>query len=200
MSLSSIPSVVTTEPLALDLANTYLFVSEGWVDLLDDQANRTQWLTAEAERLGISAPEVAGFSDEDAAELRTVRDYARAAIEPARHAKKPPPPALSGLTEALCAAPAIPRARWDGSAVTATPHRDGPLVIRVAATLAEAVIELLADPAIYRVRRCDAPTCEILFLPRNPNRRWCTPSICGNRARVARYYLRHKPDQADTAL
>ena len=31
-----------------------------------------------------------------------------------------------------------------------------------------------------------------VFLPANPRRRWCSPAICGNRARVARYYQRHK--------
>jgi predicted RNA-binding Zn ribbon-like protein len=58
-------------------------------------------------------------------------------------------------------------------------------------------VELLADPTVCDVRRCDAPTCVILFLARHPNRRWCTPTICGNRARVARYYQRHKPVPAD---
>ncbi|HEV2241669.1 MAG TPA: CGNR zinc finger domain-containing protein [Streptosporangiaceae bacterium] len=49
-----------------------------------------------------------------------------------------------------------------------------------------------AGPAVRRVRRCEGRDCRMLFLPANPRRRWCTPDVCGNRARVARYYQRHK--------
>lgn len=195
--MRSVPSILLSEPLALDLMNTHMHLSEGWVDLLDDPQGRTQWLTAEAERLGISAKEAAAFTDEVAALVKTVRALAAAAIEPARHGTKPPARALAGLNKALRAGPAVPEARWEGNTVVTTTHRSGSLATRLAAGFAEAAVELLADPAIRRVRRCDAPTCVMVFLPRNPNRRWCTPSICGNRARVARYYLRHKGQEAD---
>jgi predicted RNA-binding Zn ribbon-like protein len=32
----------------------------------------------------------------------------------------------------------------------------------------------------------------MLFLPVNARRRWCSPAVCGNRVRVARYYEAHK--------
>jgi predicted RNA-binding Zn ribbon-like protein len=32
----------------------------------------------------------------------------------------------------------------------------------------------------------------MLFLPAHPRRRWCSPQLCGNRVRVARYYRRHR--------
>jgi predicted RNA-binding Zn ribbon-like protein len=32
----------------------------------------------------------------------------------------------------------------------------------------------------------------MVFLPAHPRRRWCSPTRCGNRARVARYYQRHR--------
>jgi predicted RNA-binding Zn ribbon-like protein len=189
--LPAIPSVLLTEPLPLNLVNTELHLPDGCLDLLDPGAHRARWLTTEAERLGISA-DASAFGDETAAALKALREHVAAAIEPARHGKRPPAHALSGLNEALRAAPAVPQARWDGAAVTATTDRTGSLAARLAAGFAEAAVELLADPAIRKVRRCDAPACLVLFLARNPKRRWCTPSICGNRARVARYYQRHK--------
>lgn len=195
--LSSILPILLAEPPAVDLVNTHLYLAETWIDLLDHPEQRTEWLTAEAERLGIAVTRDTAGSAEVVAATRTVREHVAAAIEPARHGKRPPARALSGLNEALRAAPAIPRARWDGDSVTATSERAGSLATRLAAGFAEAAVELLADPAIHKVRRCDAPSCVVLFLPRNPNRRWCTPTICGNRARVARYYLRHRPDQED---
>jgi len=194
---ASIPSVLLTEPVALDLVNSRFHLPEGWMDLLDHPEHRTEWLTAESARLGIFAAPVAARSEKVAAAIKTVREHVAAAIEPARQGKKPPARALSELNGALRAAPAVPQARWDGSTVVATTDRAGPLSLRLAAGFAEAAVELFADPAIRRVRRCDAPSCVILFLPRNPNRRWCTPTVCGNRARVARYYLRHKAAQAD---
>jgi len=191
--LGAILPVLLSEPLPLNLVNTRLHLSDGDLDLLDHGPHRTEWLTAEAERLGIVAG-ASAFDDEVAGALKALREHVAAAVEPARQGKRPPPRSLAGLNEALRAAPAAPQARWDGSSVVATTERAGSLATRLAAGFAEATVALLADPAIRKVRRCDAPACWILFLARNPKRRWCTPSICGNRARVARYYLRHKTD------
>lgn len=189
--LPALSSVLLGEPLPLNLINTQLQLPDGRVDLLDQRSDRVEWLTTEAERLGLAAA-ASAFDDEVFAALRAVRGHVAASIEPARHGKRPPARALSGLNAALRAAPAVPQAGWDGGAVTATTERVGSLATRLAAGFAEAAVGLLADPAIRKVRRCEAPACVVLFLARNPNRRWCTPSICGNRARVARYYLRHK--------
>lgn len=196
VTLPSIPSALVTESLALDLVNTRLYLNEAWVDLLDDHENRTDWLSAEAERLGIRADDVAAFTDEVAADLKVVRAHAAAAIEAARHGMKPPARSLTGLNAALRTAPAVPQMRWEGTRVTSTSERKGSLSTRLAARFAEAAGELLINPAIRKVRLCEAPTCVVQFLPRNPNRRWCTPSVCGNRARVARYYQRHKADRS----
>lgn len=198
VAFSTVLSVLTAEPLALDLMNTHLFVDEMWVDLLDDPGQRTRWLAAEAERLGIGATDVAACTDEGAAELKAVRAHIAAAIECARSGREPSAQSLAGLNDTLRAAPAVPQVRWDGTAVAASEERPGSLGSQLAARFAEAAAELLAGPAIRKVRRCEGPACAIRFLPRNPNRRWCSPSVCGNRARVARYYLRHKDDSPAT--
>lgn len=70
------------------------------------------------------------------------------------------------------------------------PHR--PFGVRPAARLAESAADLLTDPAVTTVPECEADDCVMLFLPTHPRRRWCSPSRCGNRARAARYYQRHK--------
>ncbi|WP_051218597.1 CGNR zinc finger domain-containing protein [Nocardioides insulae] len=193
---STIWPVLLTEPPALDLVNTRMYVGENWVDLLDHPEQRAEWLRAHAERLDLDLGESA-FTDRAAAALRAVRADAAAAVEPARHGRRPPATALAGLNRVIGAAPAAPQARWDGAALIAETRRTGPFADRLAATFAEATVRLLTGPDIGKVRLCDAPACVMLFLARNPNRRWCMPSICGNRARVARYYLRHKPDPGD---
>ncbi|MEN5072337.1 CGNR zinc finger domain-containing protein [Isoptericola cucumis] len=197
MTMPALLSVLLTEPPALDLVNTHIYLTDSgaWTDVLDDREQRDAWLGALAPRLGLGADD-ATFTDDAADALKAVRGLAAAAVEPARHGRRPPARALSGLNEAVRAAPATVHARWDGSAVTAEARRAGSLATRLAATFAEETVRLLATPDILDVRRCDAPACVMLFLPRNPRRRWCTPNICGNRARVARYYLRHKPGRA----
>lgn len=183
---------LTGEPLALDLLNTLPYAAQGPpADHLADAAGLVAWLAREGERL----PEAEGVreaSPDDLAAVRAVRAHAAVALAAARRGERPPASALRGLNEAQLAAPAVRYAQWDGDAVVVTPRRSGPPGVRVAAALAEEVAGLLADPALARVRECEAEDCRMLFLPAHPRRRWCSATRCGNRARVARYYQRHK--------
>jgi predicted RNA-binding Zn ribbon-like protein len=54
--------------------------------------------------------------------------------------------------------------------------------------------DLLVGPQIPRVRQCANPACGWLFLDtsKGGNRRWCSMSACGNRAKAHRHYMRHK--------
>lgn len=185
---------LVTEPLALDLVNTRLYLDSAWIDLLDDARSSSQWLLAEAPRLGLTATDV-GRTNELAEALKSVRQYAAVAIEAARQGQRPPPKTLTGLNDILRAAPQRQEARWKDGSVIATWRRSGSRVDRVAAEFAAATVALLADTSsILKVRTCDAPACVMMFLARNSKRRWCVPSVCGNRDRVARYYRLHKDD------
>ncbi|GAA2579956.1 CGNR zinc finger domain-containing protein [Dactylosporangium fulvum] len=64
---------------------------------------------------------------------------------------------------------------------------------RLLAVLAEAATGFLASPDVTRLRACPAPRCVRYFLQDDPRQAWCKPS-CGNRARVARHYQRHRSD------
>jgi predicted RNA-binding Zn ribbon-like protein len=61
----------------------------------------------------------------------------------------------------------------------------------------EAGAELLSSPDVDKVRECREETCKWLFLDtsRNRARRWCDMSICGNRAKARRYYLRTRDSE-----
>ncbi|MDF2707973.1 ABATE domain-containing protein [Nonomuraea muscovyensis] len=177
----------TGEPLALDLVNTRPVTG----DLLATPGDLRAWLELQSDRL----PEEFGeLTDADLAAVHAVREHTARALEHARHGRRPPEAALRALNEAQRAAPAVSELAWDGSAVTATRRRAGPVGRRLAARLAEAAAELLSDPAVTRVRGCAADDCVMLFLPAHPRRRWCSPARCGNRVRVARHYRRHRPD------
>jgi predicted RNA-binding Zn ribbon-like protein len=61
-------------------------------------------------------------------------------------------------------------------------------------TVARAAAELLTAPELGRVRECAGPTCSWLFVDasRNGSRRFCSPTSCGNRDRVRRFYARRR--------
>lgn len=178
------PVPLTGEPLALDLVNT----RPAGADLISTVEGLAAWLGLEGDR--VPAPEP--LTAEDLAPVHAVREHAAVAIEHARRAARPPAEALDGLAEAQRRAPAIRRPVWDGAAVAVLAERRGGYGERLAAHLAEAAADLLADPAVGRVRECEADGCVMLFLPAHPRRRWCSATRCGNRARVARYYARRK--------
>jgi predicted RNA-binding Zn ribbon-like protein len=59
------------------------------------------------------------------------------------------------------------------------------------AEIAEHAIELFSGPDRDELRACPAPGCLLYFLRDHSRREWCS-AACGNRARVARHYQRHK--------
>jgi predicted RNA-binding Zn ribbon-like protein len=68
--------------------------------------------------------------------------------------------------------------------------------VRLAA-IAREVIDLMSSPErLARLRRCANPECSMLFLAASSRRQWCTANVCGNRARVARHYQRHRTQGA----
>jgi predicted RNA-binding Zn ribbon-like protein len=54
--------------------------------------------------------------------------------------------------------------------------------------------DLLVSRRLAKVRHCANPDCEWLFLDdsKSGNRRWCSMSSCGNRAKAHRHYARSK--------
>lgn len=169
------------EPLALDLINAG--------DRLGDAAGLAAWLAEEGGRL-----EPVAVGEAEVGAVRAVREAAGPLLDAARRGERPPRGALRALNGALAAAPAHREVAWTAQdGLTAAPRRAAAdPARRLAAELAEAVAELLTDPRVREVRQCEGEGCVLLFLPAHPRRRWCVASVCGNRARVARYYARHK--------
>ncbi|MFJ7208802.1 CGNR zinc finger domain-containing protein [Streptomyces sp. NPDC098789] len=179
------------EPLALDLLNTS---SPAMGDLIADPAALAAWVEAQPGRL----TPLARVTGAEPSAVHAVREAAREALEAVRHDERPPAGALRVLNGALAAAPAHRALDWTpGEGLTAAVHlRAADPARRLAAELAGAVADLLTDPRVADVRGCEGAECALLFLPANPRRRWCVAGICGNRARVARYYARHAKDEA----
>lgn len=96
-------------------------------------------------------------------------------------------PASTALLNAVAAqAPPRPQLtsgglRWEHAGVAS-----------LLAAIARAGVELLGGPNARRIRACSGPGCALLFLDlsRAGDRRWCSMSTCGNRAKVAAFRKR----------
>ncbi|MCW3818494.1 ABATE domain-containing protein [Micromonospora sp. DR5-3] len=188
------------EPLALDLINTVVRHAGTSVDLLATPAQLQAWLAAQAECVP-DLPEVVsdGITPDDVAMVQAVRGHIAVAVDHARRGLAPPAAAIQGINDSQRRAPAVRELRWLSGAVEARVRRGGSLGEQLAARLAEAAVDLLTDPALAAVRQCEAESCVVLFLPAHPRRRWCSRTRCGNRARVSRYYQRHKAERSGQA-
>ncbi len=62
------------------------------------------------------------------------------------------------------------------------------------AELAREGVSLLGGDFQDRIRQCEGPPCAVLFVDtsRKGDRRWCSMSACGNKAKVAEYRRREK--------
>ena len=66
--------------------------------------------------------------------------------------------------------------------------------------IVSAMAELLAESDLNLIRECKNEPCTLWFYDRTKGHRrmWCSPTLCGNRAKVAAYRERQKSGQADS--
>jgi predicted RNA-binding Zn ribbon-like protein len=186
--------VVGGEPLAIDLADTLMLVTSPPTDLLTDEAQARQFWDLQRDRLpaGSSAPNLAS--------TRRLRAAIRALLDARLVNHAPPLDAVEIVNAVAAAAPGSPHLAAGGENLAASWrwHADDPQALALAAA-ARSVIEVLTSNT-GRLRRCANPACSMLFLAESTRRQWCTPNVCGNRARVARHYRRQRDARANQAV
>jgi predicted RNA-binding Zn ribbon-like protein len=174
------------EPLAVDLVDTLITATDPPTDLLADGERARAFWAFQAWRLppGSAAPSLAA--------TRALRAAIRALLEARLDGRQPPAEAVAAVNAAAAAAPTSPHLVLGahGLAEEERWHADDSRAWPLAAA-ARSAIELVAGSAADRLRRCANPDCSMLFVAETARRQWCTPNICGNRARVARHYRRH---------
>ena len=196
------------EPPAVELMNTVRADRDGVHDTLATPEPALAWLRTVRDRLGPQPASVDAWLDtaepEDAAavvhRLRVLRDglrrlAAEATGDPRPAAASATPDrqaALLALDEACAAAPTWSSLHWvDGQEPRRELHTDAAPEEVVVAELAEQAVELLTGEPGRLLRACLAPGCVLYFVKQHPRREWCSAG-CGNRARVARHYQRHR--------
>lgn len=97
---------------------------------------------------------------------------------------------LSAFNAVLAEAPPRTLVRPGGWEVAAPE----PSVTLLLAPVLWSAADLLVGRQLPRVRQCANPACGWLFLDdsKSGNRRWCSMSACGNRAKAHRHYQRQK--------
>lgn len=192
-SAQSAGFIVGGEPLAVELADTVVTVTEPPADLLvDEEACRRFW-HLQAGRL----PE--GWAVPSLAATRQLRDAIRTLLDSALQGDvggRVDRAALQTVNSMSARAQAITELRLAGKELLSVESWKARKADDLAiAAAARSAIEILTEPAdLQRLRRCANPNCSMLFINGDTRRRWCTPNICGNRTRVARHYQRHRED------
>ncbi|MBP0459917.1 ABATE domain-containing protein [Streptomyces bomunensis] len=186
-------------------------------DLVGDVASAARWVDAIGPRLPATTgrgsgdarragdvedtEDAAGALDEqDVRRLRSLRDALRALAAEVTDA--PPQFAVTRVPsrrEALDTVNRLsgrariwPELDWpDGGEPTATVGTGSGACDYAVSSLARQAAELFAGPGRGQLRTCLAPGCIRYFVKDHPRREWCTKA-CGNRARVARHYRRHR--------
>lgn len=177
------------QSLAVELYNTVFATAGREVDGLVDDASATAWLDA----VGDLLPRPARGSNPSAAQLRVLRSAIRDALEATLEGRYPDRTTLDAVNAHSALAPHAVHAVWRRNA---PPHQhadfgDAAHAAVVLAVIASDAIDILTGPHRLRLRRCRAPGCVLVFVRDQSRREWCS-AACGNRARQARHYDRHK--------
>jgi predicted RNA-binding Zn ribbon-like protein len=188
----------------VELMNTVWADRHGVHDALADLDDTRAWLHAVSDRLDLLPPVELDASQPGAERLsrrlRRLRDALRrlaaeATVDP-RSAAAPATvdldTAVAVVNETAGAAP-----RW--SALTWSPGTPPSRQTRTGGSAADAAVSAIAEEAVHLftdlgerlLRACLAPGCVLYFVKDHPRREWCS-TACGNRARAARHYHRHR--------
>ncbi|MCA1217229.1 CGNR zinc finger domain-containing protein [Streptomyces sp. 8L] len=197
------------EPLPVELMNTIWADRDGVHDALRDPDGTRAWLHAVAPRIDLMTPEgLDALTASDLGKLGNrligLRDALRRL---AAEATEDPRPGAASDTHALDAAvrvlnqAACDTPHW--SALSWTPGQEPSRHTRTSGQMASAAVSAIAEETItlfsqdtrHQLRACLAPGCVLYFLKNHPRREWCSAG-CGNRARSARHYQRHRQSTA----
>ncbi|MCX2932423.1 ABATE domain-containing protein [Mycobacterium sp. CVI_P3] len=182
--------IVAGEPLAVDLADTIITTTDPATDLLSDEATCRLWWSLERDRMPERAttPTLALT-----VELRrAVRDLLDAHVA----GTAPDPAAVEYVNDVAAGVTATRRLEHTRAGWTAVTTHHVPANRRhelALGAVTDSLMDLLAGPANKRLRRCQNPSCSMLFVATDARRKFCTQNICANRTRVARHYHRHRP-------
>ncbi|MCW5750580.1 MAG: ABATE domain-containing protein [Alphaproteobacteria bacterium] len=195
--------VVAPEGLCLDFANTRQWRGRPEpVETLKSAPDLLDWL-----RSALHPPEAlaqaliarweaeARSAEADLAAAIALRETIQRIFDRVAQGMAPEEADLDGLNQALATLPARRGlARSSAGVYGWNLALAPPILPDLLAPILWSAADLLVKPQLGRVRRCANRDCLWLFVDdsKSGNRRWCSMSSCGNRAKAQRHYRRRK--------
>lgn len=187
------------EPIPVELMNTVWADHQGVHDALGSPAQAGEWLRAIADRWEFPSIADEGELPELGNSMRRLRDAARSLAARQTADDRAPARSMMGVVQAIqvlnglaASAPTFPALSWPAAeepTLVLVPQQR--CAATISAELARATVRFFSSDARLELRSCDAPGCVLYFVKGHPRREWCS-AACGNRARVARHYRRHR--------
>jgi predicted RNA-binding Zn ribbon-like protein len=182
---------------SLDFLNTIASPQGTPIDWLDDGPSYLDWL-----RNGFDAHLNAALPgaklDGVAAKARELREWFRGFVETHAGADLQPGHvrALRPLNDILAhdhAYQEVVAGKGDEALVSRT-CRDWRDASDLLQPVAHAIADLLCHADFTQIRKCEGARCTLWFLDvsKGHRRRWCSMSLCGNRAKVAQHRARNR--------
>jgi len=208
MSAARPPAMFLADALALDFLNSIGFPVDAEVEWLSSGQDLVNWLKEAAlvdpQTLAqIAASAGPGELDAVAAQARALREWFRAFVRQhkgarlSRKAVKDLEPLNRLLARDEEFGQVQVREKQSGKSTGPSdfvwvPQRRWRSADALLLPIAKSMAELLANANFASIKACEGPTCTLLFLDttRGQVRRWCSMSICGNRAKQAAHRLR----------
>lgn len=186
--------VLPDEPAPVRMMNTIWADRAGVHDDLRTTSGLADWLVA----IGVTDRPVRVTSD-DVARARRLRDALRRVAAlctddtrvAAASAVEDIDVAIAEINSLVAACPPTPRLTLRDGQLIGDTATVGPPVTRALTAVAGEAIEVFTRADSPQLRACHAPGCVLYFLQDHPRREWCS-TTCGNRARAARHYRRHR--------
>jgi predicted RNA-binding Zn ribbon-like protein len=186
------------EPVPVLLMNTVWADTKGVHDALTTTGEAEDWTATVGDRLPGMHPRRARYRYTKA-ELVRLRQLREALRDLAAELTGDPRPiasdrdvsqALARVNEASGEAPSWPQLGPSLREASAAVRPGTPPPAAALSAIAADAITLFVEAGTL-LRACRAPGCVLYFVKDHPRREWCSAS-CGNRARAARHYDRHR--------
>ena len=205
-SVDTVPPPADFEPMrigehvALDFLNSVLAPAAETLDFLHDGATLGRWLTDSGVVPEAVAAAARGLTtrqlDRLAAEARALREWFRPVVVrwTVGGARALRAADLDHLNALMATSPITRVLVRTPAGVELQAHRSLTDPHALTAELAAACADLLTNQSHGNVRKCENPTCTMLFADnkRGPRRRWCSMAVCGNRMKVAAHRARQR--------
>ena len=198
MATHELPPAAAAVPLfvaddvALDFINTAYGVGPNRADCLGSDQQVLNWL----ERAGLmSELDPVPPSGKRGLLLQSAAALRETARELVERRKTGVGADVSALNRALAQGNIHQQLTWKkGQAPALRFHRSGSTPEAVLVPVAEAIAKLLVEGNFDLVRKCESSDCTLWFYDRTKShhRRWCSMTMCGNRAKVAAFRKRRK--------